>query len=103
MRPGMLHAALVLVTLTSGCGRGSRDEVRRQLMQHQQIKRHQRLFYVGIGEGGALEEATQAAYDEITRQLTWLPAGSRDLLRGLYRVDRTATDRDGRVHLLAVL
>jgi hypothetical protein len=103
-RPGVLHAALVLVTLTFGCGgRGSRDEVRRQLMQHQQVKRHQRLFYVGIGEGGALEEATQAAYDEITRQLTWLPPGSRDLLRGLYRVDRTATDRDGRVHLLAVL
>jgi len=39
----------------------------------------------------------------ITRQLTWLPEASRGLLRGLYRVDRTATDREGRIHLLAVL
>jgi hypothetical protein len=43
------------------------------------------------------------AGQEITRQLTWLPAGSQDLLRGMYRVDRTATDSEGNVHVLAVL
>ena len=87
----------------SGSGGGPAEEVRRQLLRHQQVKRHGRLFYIGIAEDDALQQATRTAYAAITRQLTWLPARQQGVLEGLYRVDRAITDRDGRVHLLAVL
>jgi hypothetical protein len=102
-----LAAALALaLTACSGGGRagaGPSDQVRSKLLKRQQVKLHQRLFYVGIADGATLEEATQTAYGEITRQLTWLPDGSRHLLHGMYRVDRNVPDDDGRIHVLAVL
>lgn len=105
---GWTAAALVVAALAaqagcSGPGGPPADEVRRRLMQRQQVKLHQRLFFVGIADGASLEEATQSAYGEITRQLTWLPDQSRDLLVGMYRVDRTSPDKEGRIHVLAVL
>ena len=92
-----LVGALVLASALSllGCpptGSLPREEVRRKLLQYQGVKFHQRQFFVGIAHGANLEAATQTAYQEITRQLTWLPAGSQDLLRGMYRVDRSATE-----------
>jgi hypothetical protein len=80
-----------------------RDELRRKLLQYQESKFHQRQFFVGIAHGATLEQATESASAELTRQLTWLPSGSQGLLRGMYRVDRSATDTEGNVHVLAVL
>ena len=106
----MLGLALASALSLLGCptpagptGTLPREETRRKLLQYQGVKFHQRQFFVGIAHGANLETATQMAYQEITRQLTWLPAGSQDLLRGMYRVDRSATDSEGNVHALAVL
>jgi len=103
-----LGAAATLALSLAACsggsaGAGPSDQVRSKLLRRQQVKLHQRLFYVGIADGASLEEATQTAYGEITRQLTWLPDGSRHLLQGMYRVDRNMPDDDGRIHVLAVL
>jgi hypothetical protein len=73
------------------------------MLHRQQVKLHQRLFYVGYAAGPTLDAATQTAYAEITRQLTWLPADSRQILQGMYRVDKNVPDSDGQVHVLAVL
>jgi hypothetical protein len=98
--PVLLTTLLVLVM---GCGRPSPDEAQRQLLKHQQIKRHNRLFFVGLARGSTNEDATRSAYAEITRQLTWLPKDGRAMLEGLYRVDRVMVDDEGQVHVLAVL
>jgi len=98
----VLCLLLGLAACPGGSG-GSAGEVRRQLLRHQQVKRHGRLFFVGMAEDPSLEQATRAAYADITRQLTWLPARKREVLQGLYRVDRTITDHHGTVHLLALL
>jgi hypothetical protein len=95
---------IVLLALEVGCGsRPSPEEAQRQLLRHQQVKRHNRLFYVGLARGGTNEAATRSAFAEITRQLTWLPKDGRSMLKGLYRVDRVMTDDEGQVHALAVL
>jgi hypothetical protein len=93
-------AACPSTTTSSGL---PRDELRRKLLQYQETKFHQRQFFVGVAHGATLEQATDSASAEITRQLTWLPTGSQGLLRGMYRVDRSATDSEGSVHVLAVL
>ena len=106
MKPGTaLLGVLLLVAVLPACGSGAgpADEVRRQLLRHQQVKRHNRLFYVGIADADSFEEARATAFAEISRQLTWLPEKRRGVLEGQYRVDRVVTDRDGRLHLLAVL
>jgi hypothetical protein len=101
----LLALALLAASGCSGADGGAleRDELRRRMLRYQQDRLHQRSFYVGIADGPDLQAATRKAYDAISRQLTWLPGGSRHLLAGRYRVDRTGTDRDGRVHVLAVL
>ncbi len=97
-----------LVWAAAGCGPPggalAADELRTKMLRYQQNHLHQRKFYVGVAQGADLQAATGLAYDAITRQLTWLPSSSsRDVLRGLYRVDRSATDSSGEVHVLAVL
>lgn len=101
---------LSVAVLAMGCagsqttrGSQSSQEVQRQLLQYQEARLHQRQFFVGIASGHDLNQATAAAYQEITRQLTWLPTGSQDMLKGLYRVDRTEADNAGGIHVLAVL
>jgi hypothetical protein len=79
------------------------QEVRRILSRQQQTKLHQRLFYVGLADAMTLEAATDKAFADISRQLIWLPLESRELLRGMYRIDRQLLDRRGRIHVLAVL
>jgi hypothetical protein len=88
---------------TQSTGALPREEVRRKLLRYQEVQLHQRQFFVGLAAAATLDRATEAAYQEITRQLTWLPAGSQDMLRGMYRVDRSAQDSSGDVHVLAVL
>jgi hypothetical protein len=81
----------------------SPEEVRRRLLEYQGLRLHDRLFFVGIARAATLELATQAAFGEITRQLTWLPAGSQEMLRGMYRVDRKVSDDAGEMQVLAIL
>ena len=101
--------AMALGFLLAGCGGAihqsphSPNDLQMKMMRYQQVMLHQRLFYVGIARAYNLQSATEQAYAEITKQLTWLPTGAPDLLVGLYRVDRTATDTEGNVHVLAVL
>jgi len=95
----------ILASLLAGCGTGAApaEEVRRELLRYQQVKRHNRLFFVGIAQDASFEKARAEAFAEITRQVTWLPEKRRGVLEGLYRVDRVITDRSGELHLLAVL
>jgi len=103
MRLPLLFATLVALQ-PFGCGtRLSAEEAQRLLLKHQQVKRHTRVFYVGLASAATMDSATGAAFAEITRQLTWLPKSGRHMLEGLYRVDRALSDRDGQVHVLAVL
>jgi|GEM_PF-6387619 hypothetical protein len=81
----------------------SRDDLRQRMRRYQHVKFHQRQFYVGIAEGSNLAQATRQAKNRIRGQLKWLPRGADHLLRGLYRVARSGTDNNGRVHVLAVL
>jgi hypothetical protein len=101
---GILIAAATAAACSGG-GDGARpaEEVKRTLRHKQQVMFHDRKFVVGLSEGDDRAGAAAAAYAAITSQLAWLPEGSRDLLRGLYRIEQTATDRTGRIHLLAVL
>ena len=112
----MMNLKLIRLALVSslslslvGCGGPAHQgalaasELRAKMMRYQQVHLHQRLFFVGIAQGTNLQIATSGAYKEIIRQLTWLPPGSRHLLGGLYRVDRSATDSEGSIHVLAVL
>ena len=100
---------LLVVVTAGGCGgttSGSAldpDDLELKMMRYQQVRMHQRQFYVGMSRGPNLQSATREAYREITRQLTWLPAGLESAMEGLYRVDRSATDSEGKVHVLAVL
>ena len=101
-----LIAFCLLVTACPSGGSSaslSGAELRRRLLDYQGTRFPQRQFVVGLGAGPTLEAATQSAFGEITRQLTWLPAGSQDLLHGMYRVERSATDTDGQVQALASL
>ncbi len=79
------------------------DELRRKMLRYQEVQLPHRQFFVGVATAGDLDSATAAAYAALSRELTALPAGSRELLRARYRVDRTGTDGDGQVHVLAVL
>lgn len=81
----------------------SRDDLRQRMRRYQHVKFHQRQFYVGIADAPNLAEATDLAQNRIRGQLNWLPPGADHLLRGLYRVARSGTDRAGQVHVLAVL
>ena len=81
----------------------SPEQLRIKLKQYQRLQRHERKFFVGLAEGEDLQPTTQDAYDAITRQLQWVPAGGRHLLAGLYRVDKSPRDSEGRYHVLAVL
>lgn len=102
VRASLLLALLLLAACPPPSG-GAPDEVRRKLLQYQGLRLHDRQFFVGIARGATLELATQEAFRELTRQLTWLPAGSQEMLRGMYRVERTASDDAGGVHVLAAL
>jgi len=101
--------AAVIGLFFAGCigaahnGHFSPDVLQTKMMRYQQVKLHQRLFYVGFARAHNLQTATDLAYQEITRQLTWLPSDAQDILIGLYRIDRTATDSEGAIHVLAVL
>lgn len=79
------------------------DQLRVKLKRYQQDQRHERKFLVGFAEGTNLQAATQRAYDAITRQVQWVPAGGRELLVGHYRVDKSPQDSEGTYHVLAVL
>jgi len=107
MRVSLLLLALLGGSGCPGTSGGSAPlpsaELRRKLLDYQQVKFPQRQFVVGLGAGATLELATATAFGEITRQLTWLPAGSQDLLRGMYRIERSATDEGGQVQALATL
>lgn len=97
---------LLLCTASCGPPQGGAlpaEELRTRMLRYQRNHLHQRQFYVGIAQAAELQTATSQAYQAITRQLTWLPDGSRQLLQGLYRVDRSAKDKSGVVHVLAVL
>ena len=102
-------ASLILGLFFAGCGGAWKpatlapDDLQTRMMRYQQTRLHQRIFFVGIARGHDLQDATERAYGEISRQLTWLPEGAPDLLVGLYRVDRTGTDSQGQIHVLAVL
>lgn len=99
---------LICLTLVACTAHQSPEQVKQQLMRRQQVKLHQRLFVVGMASSSTLDQATRVATAEITRQLTWLPddasdSGLREMLVGMYRVDRSVTDAEGNVHVLAVL
>ena len=79
------------------------EQLRIKLKKYQQTHRHERKFLVGFGEGEELQATSRQAFDAITRQLQWLPSGSKHLLSGLYRVDRSPRDSEGTYHVLAVL
>jgi hypothetical protein len=99
------------VTLVAACGeRGpvgpggaSPEEVRRRLVEYQGRRFSHRQFFVGVASGPSLDQATGVAFRDITRQLTWLPSGSQDMLRGMYRVEQQAADSSGTLHVLAAL
>ncbi len=110
---GVVAAALGL--LVAGCGPppGGRtgpppgalpaDQLRVKLKRYQQTERHERKFLVGLAEGDDLQQTTRRAFAAIDRQLRWVPRGGLHLLSGLYRVDKSPQDSDGRFHVLAVL
>jgi hypothetical protein len=106
MRPTVRVALLLAPLALAACpppGGGAPDDVRRTLLQYQGLRLHDRQFFVAIARGATLEAATEEAFRELTRKLTWLPAGSQEMLRGMYRVERTASDSAGGVQVLAAL
>jgi hypothetical protein len=104
-----LRATLLLLLLPACPGGGATTgtlpgaELKKKLLEFQATRYPARQYVIGLGGGPTLEAASQAAFSEIAHQLTWLPAGSQDVLRGMYRVVRSATDTDQQVQALAAL
>lgn len=81
----------------------STEEMRQSMQEHQNASLKSGQYFIGLADDTSRATATDAAYFNITQQLNFLPPGSTEMLRGLYRVDSSRTDRQGRIHVLATL